>query len=198
MSQSRTLLRVDASMRSTGSVSRDLTDALVAKLSGGGGTEVVTRDLADGIDFVNEDWINANFTDPEERSADQKAALAASDALVAELKAADVIVMGVPIYNFGVPAALKAWIDMVSRARETFRYSEAGPVGMLEGKKAYLVVTSGGTEVESAIDHMTGYLKFVLAFLGITDVEIVAADKLMFEAETKIPAAREQIANIGV
>ena len=192
----QTILRVDASMRKNGSVSRDLTDALVARLQANG-AEVVSRDLADGIPLVNEAWINANFTDPAERDADQRAVLAQSDALVAELKAADTIVLGVPIYNFGVPAALKAWIDQVARARETFRYSEEGPVGLLVDKKAYVVIASGGTEVDSAIDYATGYLRHVLGFLGITDVEIVPADKLMFEAETKIPAAQEQIAKIA-
>jgi FMN-dependent NADH-azoreductase len=116
---------------------------------------------------LDTDWVTANFTPPEERGEAERAALAESDALVAELKAADVLVIGVPIYNFGIPAALKAWVDLVARARVTFRYTEQGPVGLLTGKRAYLAVASGGTPVGSAIDFATGYLRHVLGFLGI-------------------------------
>jgi len=90
---------------------------------------------------------------------------------------ADVLVIGVPIYNFGIPAALKAWVDMVARARLTFRYTEQGPEGLLRVKRAYLVVASGGTAAGSAVDFATGYLRHVLGFLGIDDVEIIAADR---------------------
>ncbi|MEL6794138.1 MAG: NAD(P)H-dependent oxidoreductase, partial [Pseudomonadota bacterium] len=138
----RQILRIDASMRRDGSTTRMLSDELVAALSAG---TVVTRDLADGIDLIDEAWIGANFTDPAERTDEQKARLAGSDALVEEIEAADTLVIGVPIYNFGVPAALKAWIDQIARAKRTFKYTENGPVGLLEDKTAYLVVASGGT-----------------------------------------------------
>jgi FMN-dependent NADH-azoreductase len=127
--------------------------------------------------------VDANFTAPDQRNALQRAALVESDALVAELMATDVLVIGVPIYNFGIPAKLKAWVDMVARARVTFRYTEDGPVGLLRGKRAYFVVASGGTAVGSAIDFATGYLRHVLGFLGIDDVEIVAADRVMGRGE---------------
>ena len=138
-------------------------------------------------------WIEANSTDPEERSEHQRDALKASDELVAELKAADVLVAAVPIYNFGVPAAFKAWIDMVARARETFRYTPAGPEGLLEGKKAYLIVTSGGTRLGSEIDFVTPWLRHVMSFLGIHNVEIIDASGLMSDAEARIAEATQRI-----
>ncbi|MGD8643047.1 MAG: NAD(P)H-dependent oxidoreductase, partial [Chromatiales bacterium] len=158
-----------------------------------GDVEVVVRDLREGIPFVDEAWMAASFTPEQERSEDQRAALVMSDALVEELRSADVLVIGTPIYNFGVPAALKAWIDMVARARLTFRYTEQGPVGLLEGKKAYVLVASGGTPVGSDIDFASGYLRHVLGFLGIHDVELIAADRLVAQAEVSIAAARERI-----
>jgi hypothetical protein len=102
---------------------------------------------------------------------------------VAELKAADTLVIGLPIYNFGVPAALKAWVDQVARAGVTFKYSEYGPKGLLEGKRAIVAVASGGTEAGSDIDFATGYIRHVLGFIGITDVEFVTADRLMLDAD---------------
>ena len=189
----KTILRIDASMRREGSVSRDLTDTLIAQISDAD-TRVITRDLLDNPPgFVNETWIGANFTDPAERTDDQKAALAASDALIAEVRAADTLVIGVPLYNFSVPGALKAWIDMIARARETFRYTENGPVGLLEGKKAYLVVTSGGVPVGSDMDFATGYMRHVMGFIGITDVTVIEAGQLNFVAEEKLASARTTI-----
>ena len=108
------ILRVDASGRYEGSTTRDLTDLLIRQFDG---AAVTTRDLAaNPVEFVDEDWINANFTDPAERSDAQRTRLAGSDALVAEVQEADTLVIGVPIYNFGVPAVLKAWIDQIARA----------------------------------------------------------------------------------
>ena len=190
----RQILRIDASMRKTGSHSRTLTDQVIEQLGKTRDIDIVTRDLANSdLSFVDENWIGANFTDPAERSDDQKAALARSDALVAELKAADTVVIGLPIYNFGIPAALKAWVDMIARARETFRYTENGPEGLLTGKSAILVVASGGTALGSEIDFASTYMKHVLGFVGIHDVTIIGADQLMAgEAET-LAAARARI-----
>lgn len=191
------ILEVAASGRSEGSVSRMLSTDLIGALEERhGNIELTRRDLNKGLPFVDEAWINANFTAPEERSAEQRATLAESDALVAELKAADVLVIGAPIYNFGVPAALKAWIDMVARARLTFRYTENGPKGLLEGKKAYIIIASGGVPVDSAVDFATPYLRHALAFIGITDVEVIAAEQLNSKAEESIDAARVRIAEL--
>ena len=191
------VLEVAASGRNDGSVSRMLSADLIAALEERHGRITLTRrDLNKGLSLVDEAWINANFTAAEERSAEQRAVLAESDALVAELKAADVLVIGAPIYNFGVPAALKAWIDMVARARLTFRYTENGPKGLLDGKKAYLVVASGGVPVDSAVDFATPYLRHALAFIGIDDIEVIAAEQLNSKAEESIDAARVRIAEL--
>ena len=190
---STSVLRIDASARRTGSVTRDLNDKIIDKLSKSDDVTVVTRDLADPLPLLTEEWIGANFTDPAERTEEQKETLALSDELVAEVKAADVLLIGLPIYNFGVPAALKAWVDLVARARETFRYSEYGPVGLLEGKRAIVTVASGGTEAGSSIDYATTYMKHVLSFIGITDVEFVSADQMMIDADATLAAANEKI-----
>jgi FMN-dependent NADH-azoreductase len=167
-----------------GSVSRQLADRLIAGLAERAGEVAVTRrDVAQGVPFVDADWVAANLTDPDARDAAQREVLAGSDWLVQEAMAADVWVIATPIYNFGVPASLKAWIDQITRARLTFRYTEQGPQGLLADKKVYILVATGGTEVGSAIDFATPWLKFVLGFLGITDVEVIAADRGMARGE---------------
>ncbi|PWE17449.1 FMN-dependent NADH-azoreductase [Marinicauda salina] len=171
------ILRVDASARVEGSVSRALSARLADRLAVPDGT-VTVRDLAaDPVPQVDAAWVEANFTPAEDRTDAQRAALAGSDALVAELQAADAIVIGVPIYNFSIPAALKAWIDQIARARLTFRYTENGPEGLLKNKTAWLVVASGGVAVDSPVDFATGYLRHVLGFVGIDDVRIVDASR---------------------
>lgn len=179
------ILRIDASARNAGSTTRQLTDQLVARLvEQGYGAAVTQRDLAlTPPALLTEAWVGANFTDETERSDEQRAALAASDELIAELEAADTVVIGVPVYNFAIPASLKAWVDLIARARRTFRYTETGPEGLLKGKKAYLVVASGGVPVGSDYDFATGYLRHVLGFVGITDVAIIAADQQMMDGE---------------
>lgn len=189
----RNILHVDASNRATGSVTRSLSQHLVDTLSGPE-TQVATRDVGlDPLPLLTETWIGANFTPDEARTAEQRDALALSDALIAELEAADTLVLGVPIYNFGVPAAFKAWIDLITRARKTFKYTETGPVGLLEGKTAYVAIASGGTKSESEIDFATPYIRHILGFLGIKDVTIIAADQLMSTGEEKVAELRETI-----
>jgi FMN-dependent NADH-azoreductase len=191
------ILDISASGRHQGSTSRMLSGELIAALeSRHGSVEVTPRDLADGVPFVDAAWIAANFTADEDRSAEQHDVLAHSDRLVAELRDADVIVMGVPIYNFGIPAALKAWVDMIARARVTFRYTENGPQGLLQGKTAYVVVASGGVAVGSDFDFATPYLRQALAFVGITDVEFIAADQLNSKQDESIDAARVRIGEL--
>ncbi len=178
-SPSINILRIDSSARSDGSETRALNDALISRIEATANTTVIHRDLAaDAPGFVNEAWVGANFTDPDARSDTQAAELAASDALVAELEAADVIVIGAPIYNFNIPAVLKAWIDMVARARLTFRYGENGPEGLLKDKKAYVVMASGGVPMGSTMDFASPYLRHVLGFVGIHDVEFISAAEI--------------------
>lgn len=187
------ILRVDSSARTDGSITRALSQSLAAHLAGPDG-EVTVRDLAaQPPAFVDEPWVGANFTAPEARTEGQRAVLAASDALVEELEAADQIVIGVPIYNFSIPASLKAWIDMVARVRRTFRYTETGPEGFLTGKAAFLVVASGGTAVDAEIDFATPYLKHVLGFLGITNVRVIDAARWGALSEAEQAAVRARV-----
>ena len=191
------ILHIDASARQAGSVSRELTQHLVDALSNTG-TEVTIREIGlSPLPLITETWVGANFTPEEDRSDDQKKTLELSDTLIEEIEAADTLVLGVPIYNFGVPAAFKAWVDMIARARKTFNYTENGPVGLLEGKKAYVVIASGGTQSGSEIDFATPYVRHVLGFVGIHDVSIIAADQLMATGDEKLAAAREQIAALA-
>ena len=169
-----TLLRIDASARKTGSVTRQLTDRITARLAP---ETLITRDLSTALPQIDEAWITANFTPPEARDTAQSQALALSDQLVAELQAADTIVFGLPVYNFSVPASLKAWIDLIARAGVTFRYTTNGPEGLLTDKRAIIALASGGTEFGSDIDFASGYLRHMLGFVGITDVTFIRADR---------------------
>jgi len=194
MNKSLNILRVDASGRRNGSSSRELIDYLLAGLDARGASrEVQVRDLAESLPHVDQSWIEANFTAPEERGEQQQRVLALSDSLVDELRRADVVVIGMPIYNFGVPAALKAWVDLIARARLTFRYTENGPVGLLTGKRAVLVVASGGVPVDSDFDFATPYMRRALNFVGITDIEVVAADGQNARGKEALQKARGDI-----
>lgn len=191
-----TVLRVDSSPKGGSSVTRSFTDRLVRTLGDSGReVETVTRDTND-LPYLDEVWAGATFTDPNDRSADQKEALAISDTLVAELQNADVVVIGAPMYNFGITATLKSWIDQITRARVTFQYTEKGPEGLLSGKKVYVVTASGGTPIGSALDFATPYLKHVLGFLGLNDVTIVESSQKMSEEEVaeKVGAVLSELA----
>ncbi|MBN45023.1 MULTISPECIES: FMN-dependent NADH-azoreductase [unclassified Methylophaga] len=170
------VLHINASSRYDGSLTRAVSTQLTEILAGQNEVTLQQRDVASGLTFIDENWINANFTDPADRNAAQKEVLRFSDQLINEVKTADVLVLAVPIYNFGIPAALKAWIDLVARARETFRYTEQGPIGLLENKKVYLVMASGGVPLESDVDFASNYLKFFMQFIGISDVTLVNAN----------------------
>jgi len=190
-----TILRIDASARYEGSYSRQLVSDVIDGLRRADpGAALIHRDLAHGVDLIDEAWVQANFTQEDQRTDDQRSRLEHSDELVEELFTADTIVLGVPIYNFSVPGALKAWIDLVARARKTFRYSEAGPEGLLTQKRVILVMTSGGTAIGGDVDFATAYLKHVLGFLGLDDISIIDAGTLMFETEDKLAGVRKQIA----
>ena len=166
------ILHLDASAHFETSTSRKASQKIVDDL---GGT-VIRRDVAtDLLPFVDGAWADARLTDPTARSSEDAERLALSDTLVAELSAADTIVIGTPIYNFSAPASLKAWMDLVARPGVTFRYTENGPEGLLGGKKAIVTVASGGVPVGSEMDFLSPHLRFFLGFMGITDVQINTA-----------------------
>ncbi|MEL6234884.1 MAG: NAD(P)H-dependent oxidoreductase [Pseudomonadota bacterium] len=180
-------LLIQSSARTDGSVTRRLADMLAERLGGAR----VTRDLGEGVPFLTPTWVGSAFMPPDARDDGQTAALSASDGLIAELQAADTIVIGAPIYNFGVPAVLKAWMDQVARAGVTFRYTETGPEGLLKGKRVFIVTASGGVPVGSPADFATTHLRFFLGFLGITDVTTIAADGLNRNPEAAAKAEAE-------
>ena len=192
----RTILRIDASMRRQKSVSRMLADEMVAALGARRqGVTVTSRDLAAGIAIVNSAWIEAEHTSEENRTPDQRALLAQSDALVAELQAADDIVIATPMYNFSVPAALKAWIDLICRDKVTFTYENDVSRGLLFNKQATVIITSGGTVAGNDIDFATGYIRHILEFIGVNDVTIIDVSGLSKNRAQVIEHARNQIAD---
>ncbi|MEL6238434.1 MAG: NAD(P)H-dependent oxidoreductase [Pseudomonadota bacterium] len=192
------ILHIKASIRGDESVSNQIGEALLTSLRDG--ASVTTRDLSkNDIPFVDAARFEANLTAAPDRSAEQAELAAIADTLIAELQAADTIVFSTPVYNFGVPAVVKAWADLVARAGTTFKYTENGPVGLLEGKKAYITAASGGTPIGSDIDFMSSWLTFFLGFLGIKDVEVIAADGIMgADGDAKIDAAIAKASGVAV
>jgi FMN-dependent NADH-azoreductase len=189
------ILHIDSSARKEESVSRKLAADLVKNLKKDN-SEVVYRDASNNIPFVA-GIKGAGFIIPEEdRNEEDKKLFKFSDELVDEVLAADTIVISMPIYNFGPPAALKAWFDLVARAGRTFAYEPTGPKGLIGGnKKVYLVVTSGGVPIGSPVDYCTPWMKQALNFLGITDIEIIDASQLNLNQDN-LKKAEEQIKNI--
>jgi FMN-dependent NADH-azoreductase len=192
----KNILRVDASMRKNGSYSRKLVDSLLEHLNSQGQYTTKVRDLIDGVPFINEQWIGANFTAFNQRTPAQHAQLRQSDVLVSELQEADVVVIGLAIYNFSVPAAFKAWIDQVVRSKVTFHYGDKGAEGLLENKKAYVVIASGGTQVGSDVDFFSAHVRHILAFIGIVDVTFIDSSGIGRDEESVLAGANQAIATL--
>ena len=175
--QVKKILRIDSSSSRGYSITRRLGDEVMRRLNQAHpGADLIERDLAGGIGFLSESWVQANMTSPAERTRAQQEILSGSDELVRELDSADVILITAPVYNFSIPAALKAWIDMICRARLTFRYTENGPEGLLKDRPVYHVMASGGVPFGSSADFASGYLRHILGFIGIRDVRPVYAE----------------------
>ncbi len=192
-----TLLHINSSMRTADSVSRQLSDELVQALTERhNDLSVIKRDLLNPLPQVDEAWITANFTDAAERSDAQKETLRLSDTLVNELQRADLIVLGVPMYNFSIPAALKAWVDLICRARVTFQYTDTGPVGLLKDKRAIVVMTSGGVPKDSPVDFASPLITQIFHFIGIEDVTFVNASHLATDADAVITDAKQSITRL--
>jgi FMN-dependent NADH-azoreductase len=182
-----TLLQINASIHADHGQSSQLATRFVQAFSRSHpDSRIVLRDLAsDTVPHLSAERFAAFLSKPEERTAAQSDVLAYSDTLIAELKQADVIVLGVPMYNFGVPSQLKAYFDHIARAGETFRYSANGPVGLLKGKKAYIFAARGGLYAGTALDTQTNYVRDFLRFVGIEDIEFVYAEGLAISPESK-------------
>jgi len=191
----KSILKINSSGRHDGSITRQVSDLVVDYLKGSNNSlEMIDRDVAAGLPFVNEAWINSNFTAADERTEDQNEVLSFSNKLVAELENADHIVIASPIYNFNIPATLKAWIDLIARAGLTFRYTENGPEGLLKNKKATVVMASGGVPIGSEMDMASNYLRLALGFVGISDVNIIDASAINYMENESLHSAETQIA----
>jgi FMN-dependent NADH-azoreductase len=191
-----TILHINSSVRNTGSTSRHLTAEFLSKWKGARPADVVVeRDLAvNPVPHLNEQMMGAFFTPAEKRSPEQVQTVQLSDALVAELFDAEVIVLGAPMYNFSISSALKAWIDHVTRAGLTFNYSESGPMGMLKGKKVYVFTARGGVYTQGpaeSMDFQEPYLRAILGFIGLTDVTFIHVEGLAM-GDSAIDAALSQ------
>ncbi|GAA4271841.1 NAD(P)H-dependent oxidoreductase [Aquimarina gracilis] len=191
----KTLLRIDSSPRKTESLSRQLADVLQQKLENEGNYSTLSRDVYydDLVKLGNEDSVTAYFTPDNQRTVIQKEAVKASDVLSQEFANADAYIFAVPMYNFGVTAGLKAYIDLIARAGTSFKYTEKGPEGLLKGKKAFVIITTGGTKLGTEVDYVSGYLKTFLNFVGITDIEFINSDQVMTNAEKILSDAKEEI-----
>lgn len=187
------LLQINASLFAGKGQSSQLAEQFVAEWrQHHPDTEVQVRDLAsDGVPHLDAQRFSAFITPAEARSPEQQAVADYSDALIAELKSADVIVLGLPMYNFGVPSQLKSYFDHIARAGITFRYTATGPEGLITGKKAYVFAARGGLYAGTPLDSQTGYVRDFLRFIGITDVEFVYAEGLNIDAERKQSALHQ-------
>lgn len=201
MNNAMKILQVNSSARGAASHSTRLASSIAQALqSTHPGAVISVRDLGrTPHPPIDEAALGALFTPADARSAEQAARVALDDALIAEIQAADVLVVGVPMYNFGVPSPLKNWIDAISRAGVTFRYTANGPEGLLKDKKVYLALTRGGIYRNTPKDSQVPYLTTVLGFLGMRDLQFIYAEGLAMGPEAEragLAAAQEQIAAV--
>lgn len=184
----KTLLQINSSLNASSGQSSLLANSFVAAWQAAHpGATIKTRNLAaDAIPHLTAERFQAFLTKPEERTPEQQAVAAYSDVLIDELKSADVVVLGLPMYNFSIPSQLKAYFDHIARAGITFQYSANGPVGLVTGKKVYVFATRGGFYAGTPADTETQYVRDFLKFIGITDVEFVYAEGLAYGEESKV------------
>ena len=191
------IYQIDSSARKEGSTSRALAKKLLNKIKKPK-DEVIYRDLDDEMVFVSGLTESGMKIEKKDQTENHKKMFELSDTLVKELKESDVIIISAPIYNYGPPATLKAWSDLAARVGETFRFKPNGRrEGLLKNKKAYLVITSGGTKLNSNEDFLTPWLKFILNFFGIEKIDTICADQMALDYEKSIKDAEEQIKNIS-
>tara|TARA_Y100000591_G_C21833233_1_gene700922 strand:- start:622 stop:1203 length:582 start_codon:yes stop_codon:yes gene_type:complete len=190
------IYQIDSSARKEGSTSRALAKKLLDKIKTPK-DEIIYRDLNDEMVFVTGLTESGMNIDRKYQNENHKKMFKLSDQLVKELKESDIIIISAPIYNYGPPATLKAWSDLAARVGETFRFKPDGRrEGLLKNKKAYIVITSGGTKLNSNEDFLTPWLKFILNFFGIEKVEVISADQMALDYKKSIKEAEKQIKNI--
>ena len=187
------IYQIDSSARKEGSTSRALAKKLLDKIKKPD-DKVVYRDLEDEMVFVSGLTESGMKIDKKDQTEHHKKMFELSDTLVKELKESDIIIISAPIYNYGPPATLKAWSDVAARVGDTFRFKPNGRrEGLLKNKKAYLVITSGGTKLNSNEDFLTPWLKFILNFFGIEKIDTICADQMSIDHEKSIKEAEKQI-----
>ena len=190
------IYQIDSSARKEGSTSRALAKKVLEKIKKPG-DKVIYRDLNEEMVFVTGLTESGMNIKKEDQNENHKMMFELSNQLVKELKESDIIIISAPIYNYGPPATLKAWSDLAARVGETFRFKPNGRrEGLLKNKKAYLVITSGGTKLNSKEDFLTPWLKFILNFFGIEKVDIISADQMALDYEKSIKEAETQIENL--
>ena len=190
------IYQIDSSARKEGSTSRALAKKLLDKIKSPE-DEIIYRDLNEEMVFVSGLTESGMNIEKKDQTDHHKKMFELSDQLVKELKESDIIIISAPIYNYGPPATLKAWSDLAARVGETFRFKPNGRrEGLLKNKKAYLVITSGGTKLNSKEDFLTPWLKFILNFFGIEKIETINADQMALDYEKSIKEAEEQIEKI--
>jgi FMN-dependent NADH-azoreductase len=195
-----TLLQINASIHNGNGQSSQLADQFVAAFRRRDPeTKIIVREVAaaEPVPHLNAERFGALIAKPEERSAAQQAVVAYSDSLIDELKQADVIVLGLPMYNFGVPSQLKAYFDHIARAGVTFKYTDQGPVGQLTGKKVFVFAARGGLYAGTPLDTQTSYVRDFLRFIGMGDVEFVYAEGLAISPQSKEAGLAKAIAEIA-
>lgn len=189
------ILRLDSSARYTKSISRNLADELCQKLQKHyPNPQLVIRDLNKKLPTISENTI-VDFSKINDLTDIQKKALSKHQIIINELKNCDILLISTPMYNYTIPATLKAWIDVIIRMKQTFDRTEKGFNGLLSGKKAYITMALGATKFGSEIDFASKYLTFILGFVGITDVTFIYADQLMMNPNS-IAEAQKQINNL--
>ncbi len=193
------ILQINASARRDGANSTRVANQVTARLQAANpGATLTLRDLAvTPHPLLDEAALGALFTPAANRSEEQAARVALDDALIAELQAHDTLVLGVPMYNFGVPVQLKSWIDAIARAGVTFRYTANGPEGLLTGKTVYITLARGGLYRDTPNDSQVPYLKSVLGFLGLTDVRFIYAEGLAMGPEAAAKGFAEAEADLN-
>lgn len=193
------LLQINASISHHDGQSSRLADQFVAAFAARNpDAKIVLRDVAAGpVPHLDGQRFGAFIARPEERTAEQHAVIAYSDALIDEIRRADVIVLGLPMYNFGLPSQLKAYFDHIARAGVTFEYTDKGPAGLLTGKKAYVFAARGGKYAGTPLDTQTSYVRDFLRFLGISDVEFIYAEGLAMGPQSKESSLAKAAAEIA-
>ena len=192
------ILHIDTAITGEASVTRKLTADIMTRLTAAHpGATVTRRDLAQGVPAIDAAWFSAVRMGPDQPTPEQQALIAISDTYLAEVQAADILVIGLPVYNFTIPAQMKNWLDQIARAGRSFRYTADGPEGLLINKRAVVAYAAAGTPIGSDLDFASGYLRHMLGFMGITDVTFIPADRLAVDRDGGLARAQDALDRIA-